>query len=405
MLKKVLFLHLFPFLFACSLIWSIIYYIDIHIVADDFKPETKVKLIEGEQLRTSGFYPNLEIGNQAELYFISSIKNKNQLTIFGSSEFTSSPYCSYKFFPDSFGIQSMGFGHAFHQNFCILCELLAANEYVDSSKICILISPGWFETKGTNISAFVEFVRPNFLNRILYDDNIEDEYKFAVGKYINKHIKDLNGVSKSMTDLRYKYMISNSGFFSLDYVKANFHKHLKRIHQKNDIVEVIKYQPKLNYLTAKSWTANKHKILDDLQKEFISNITNNDIYVYDEYYEKYLLNENGKHTDGSISKVNLKNSQELKDFKLLVKYLASRSADCSFVIQTLNPYYYSNLKDNDALVDTLTNILDRNNIPYLNMHASNKKDYEPGTLNDVMHLGDYGWMKINYFLDSLYNEN
>jgi len=39
------------------------------------------------------------------------------------------------------------------------------------------------------------------------------------------------------------------------------------------------------------------------------------------------------------------------------------------------------------------------------MYAPTKEAYDPGVLKDVMHLGDYGWMKINYFLDSLYYEH
>jgi poly-D-alanine transfer protein DltD len=38
------------------------------------------------------------------------------------------------------------------------------------------------------------------------------------------------------------------------------------------------------------------------------------------------------------------------------------------------------------------------------MHVNTKEDYEPGVLKDVMHLGSYGWMKINMFLEKQYHE-
>ena len=94
----------------------------------------------------------------------------------------------------------------------------------------------------------------------------------------------------------------------------------------------------------------------------------------------------------------------MNDFRMLVKYLKYKNADCSFIFQPLNPYYYPALDSLNKLTDTITNILARNKIPYLNMFVLDRESYEPGTLNDVMHLGDYGWMKINYFLDSLYYE-
>ena len=42
--------------------------------------------------------------------------------------------------------------------------------------------------------------------------------------------------------------------------------------------------------------------------------------------------------------------------------------------------------------------------PSLNMYVPKKEDYQPATLKDVMHLGDYGWMTINEFLMETYHE-
>ena len=36
------------------------------------------------------------------------------------------------------------------------------------------------------------------------------------------------------------------------------------------------------------------------------------------------------------------------------------------------------------------------------MFVTKKQDYEPGTLNDIMHIGDYGWMRVNEFLVKTY---
>ena len=40
----------------------------------------------------------------------------------------------------------------------------------------------------------------------------------------------------------------------------------------------------------------------------------------------------------------------------------------------------------------------QNNFTYFDMFVSDSKKYDPGVLTDIMHLGDYGWMKINEFL-------
>jgi poly-D-alanine transfer protein DltD len=39
------------------------------------------------------------------------------------------------------------------------------------------------------------------------------------------------------------------------------------------------------------------------------------------------------------------------------------------------------------------------------MYVSDTASYDKGTLMDVMHLGDYGWMQINEFLVEQFLEN
>src|SRR5688572_2191867 len=129
------------------------------------------------------------------------------------------------------------------------------------------------------------------------------------------------------------------------------------------------------------------------------------MFVYDEYYTKYVLDSTtGSPREDSISVIDLKHNSELEDFKLLVDLLSEYDANCSFIIQPMNPFHYKHADRNKPLIDTLTTILDAHQMPYLNMYVYDEQSYEPATLKDIMHLGDYGWMKINFFLDSIYHE-
>ena len=155
MAKKFIFFHVLPFLFACLTVLASVLLIET--------PERETVTISGKQTVLRGKYGNLTEGQSAEIEFIGSLQNKQQLTIFGSSEFTQSPICSYYFFPDSLGVQMLGMGHAFHQSLGMLIELMAADEYIDSlNTMYFIISPGWFAQPGTNTEAFLEFARPNF---------------------------------------------------------------------------------------------------------------------------------------------------------------------------------------------------------------------------------------------------
>lgn len=395
MLKKLLYYHLLPLCIALVLVSITVYTVSQLSV----KGKAKTITISGKQEKIRGFYGNLLTGDQAELDFIASIKNKDQLTIFGSSEFSDSPYASFNFLPDSLGIKAMGVGHAFHQEFSILCELLAADEYMNGSEICIILSPGWFETTGTNVEAFLEFVRPNFLNRIANNPTIGQDYRSAVGEFIDRNYENIAGVSHSMNTLRDSYLETSGGFISRQQTK------MRNILMGGKKIDQPSYQVELNSEDLQtSWSGDYNGLMKTLQDNFVSSIKSNKIYVYDDYYTQYVLDEKGKAKRGTVSDINIEESQEMKDFLLLVQYLKEKNTKCSFIIQPLNAYHYDGLAQNNDLIRTITKVLDKNKIPYYNMYVSNKKHYEPGTLKDIMHLGDYGWMRINRFLDKVYNE-
>ena len=252
----------------------------------------------------------------------------------------------------------------------------------------------WFITEGTKTSAFIEFVRPNFLKKIIHNKNIELEYKKHIGKYIYTHQNEIEGITNNMKILKDIYLSNSFNIF--DQIEARYRAYLRKISPS----ESINYETKLIYTDTKKWKGDFSLMAKKIQKEFISSITNNNIFVYDEYYTKYL-----KGRKGFTPNIKLINNNELNDFLLLVKYLNSKSANCSFVIQPLNPYYYSELDKYNKLVNKITKVLDKGKIPYLNMHVSKKSQYKPGTLKDIMHLGDYGWIEVNSFLKKIYYEN
>lgn len=365
------------------------------------QPET---IISGKQEVHRGVYDNLSRHENSEVEFMASLKNPDQLTIFGSSEFTSSNFCPYYFLPDSMGIPALGLGHAHHQSFSILCELLAAYDFIENSKICIIISPSWFSTPGTNSEAFTEFVRPNLLKTIAANDQIEVKYKSAIGKFIYEHQEEFTSLTNTMEYFVDTYLLHSSR--GINFMHAKLRNYLKEIHPGTFQTEKVRYEPETSKHTlTRSISANKSDFLINLQKDFLSKITNNDLFVNDEYFTKHVLTESGQIRIDSISEVDLIDNQELEDFRLVVELLASKNANCTFVIQPLNPFYYQHTDRNLPLIDTLTNLLDSKKFPYLNLYAANKETYEPGVLRDVMHLSDYGWMKINFFLDSIYYEN
>ena len=382
--------HIIPIFIAIGLTLIFLFVINNYFVSTNFRK----KIIKGNQLMDRGLNVNCTESIQKEIELASSLSNPNYLTIFGSSELTNeSPYQSYNFLPDSLNIPTVAFGHAFHQSFSMYCELLAMKNNIKNSKICIFISPGWFETEGTNIESFLEFVRPNFLNSISRNNNVSLDDKIQIGEYLSKNKLQIDKPSKSIQFFQKLNEFRNK--YTLLEILSNTNINIKNV---NYITKIKKNK------TKKLKNVNFELTRLKLQNKFIESNKSNDLYIDDAYFNQYLVDEKGKYKPGKIEVLNLATNQEFKDLKLLISLLKRYHCKASFVIQPLNTYHYSGLENFRSIIDSTVDILNKNKFPFLNMFAFSKEEYQPGTLNDIMHVGDYGWMRINQFLYNTYNK-
>lgn len=394
MLRNLFYYHILP-LVAALVIITLFYFI-----VPSSPKKYSLKNFEGKETVEYGIYANFDQGIDTELALISSINSKNQITLFGSSELSGKS----DFFPSNFlkkecNLYCLSFGRAHHQHLSILCELMAAKDYLKNSKITILMSPGWFEETGTNPQAFVEFVRPNFLKKIITDSTINNEYKLHIGEYIYKHDNYFTQMSKEMNYLKDFYLLHSKKDNMLLKIKL----FLQTYHANRFYTDNVRYIPAKPVNTERKQLAiNIDSLMHSLQTEFMQNVQNN-LYVEQSYYETYLLEENKEQLEGKVEEIDYLNTQELKDFEMVLWFLKDNNVNASFVILPLNPYYYKNLSAQENLINYLDQKIKKANFPLLNMYCSDTTKYTPGTLKDVMHVGDYGWVKINLFLEKIYN--
>jgi D-alanine transfer protein len=362
----------------------------ITIIVNYFKNNIATEII-GKQETYKGYYANCSNTTQEEIELAGSLQNKNFITFLASSELSNkSPYIPYNFLLDSLNMPLKAFGHAYHQSFSIYCELLAMQKYLKESKISIFLSPGWFESEGTNIEAFLEFVRPNFLKSIINNQNINISDKLEIKKYISSNINNIENPSE---EIKYFYNL-NENFSLIRDIQEFFYK--------SENSSSINYSVKLLKPKTKKKNYKWFDFKERLQKDFLDSTSTNSYYILDSYYKTYLLDKNGKYKHGTTLKMDVKTNQELKDLKLLVNFLKQNKCNASFIMQALNPYHYNNLKEFNPIMKEIKKTIESNNFPFLNMFVTDSKQFDPGTLKDIMHTNDYGWMKINKFLYETY---
>ncbi|MFT6718921.1 MAG: D-alanine transfer protein [Sphingobacteriales bacterium] len=355
--------------------------------------KTILSSFSGEHSKKIGKYINLA-DTAHFLDYLGSLSAKNQLTLFGSSEFTNDSVCSYYFFPNQLNIPALGIGHAYHQSLSIYGEIMAGEPYLDRSKICILISPGWFESDGTNPEAFLEFA-PNFLlNQIIFNPSISTQHKRILGKFIDENAADFSGFSSELGYLRNSFRQGEAWKSKLFPIPLTRPKKQLKFSVKAESTTPYSTQPSFSFT-------------DTLQQEihrYSQEPRNNTIHVNDAYFSRYLKGKGkgGSDKKGNVHSIDIGENPELKNLQVLIQFLKEKNVDASFVIQPLNPYYYNGIENLVPILDSVESVIRQNQFPCLNMYVSDTTNYIPGTLNDVMHLGKIGWLNVNQFLYQTY---
>ncbi|MEN9441423.1 MAG: hypothetical protein RLZ33_1500 [Bacteroidota bacterium] len=350
----------------------------------------KVKTISNTKTGIDSYTYSLKDGVNAEHNLFLSLREKKGVTLLGSSELTSkSEYIPHIFVTNNLNLRVSSFGHAYIQSYAMYAALLGYRNEVKNANICIIVSPGWFDTDGTNIEAFLEFATPNLLERIIKDEGITLAEKKGIGNYLHR-----NKYLIASPGRRINYFINLFEYHGFPILNDYFR------NRKSEFATIQYPESNITLPSQKTVNVNWEKKFSELEEQFANNVHSNKMFINDEYYEEY-LKKDYKHAEFSVLK---SDNQELNDLYLLVDYLKKNGANVSIIIQNLNPYHYEKLERFNPILTKMTNYLDKNDVPYLNMFTADSKDYVPGTLDDIMHTGHLGWMKINKFLVDTYGE-
>jgi D-alanine transfer protein len=220
---------------------------------------------------------------------------------------------------------------------------------------------------------------PGMMNKLYFQSTAKEEYKIAIQEYIKKNID-------SIKNPNYLYTTS------IETIKEEyFDNKIKEIiinSFDNTNQESIQYQnPGLDYEKLKN-EANKIAVVSN----------NNSFGIQNEYYTKFIEPsiQNGTFPFSIIIPSNLNQNQEYQDFLLLLELLQSYQIKPFFVIEDLHPDIFSKNRDEmTQLIVSIKSKLEEYEYEYFDMWSYEKKEYEIGTLTDMVHIGELGWLKIN----------
>lgn len=411
-MRSFLLFHFIPIIIAGIIIYLIFNSgtADFYLFPEKTK-RTEIKFPE----KQSGYFSNYGEGYQTESDLCFALANKS-IVVFGSSELAeSSVALPFNFIPSHTGYPTVGIGHAGNQCLCMLTQLCALSDYIESAKIVFIVSPGWFKGEaayGTSTELFLEYNSNRFLINILLSAKLPEQFKNYIFKYVAENMKNINAPNTALrlmfntyeSDVNLIKHISYIPLLKWNQFLLNSEIHLHESLFKNGFEKVSIHLPEKSNLSNSKNNQFKYQSLNWDSLYSISKLnaqssaTNNNMGVYDDYYNQ---NIKGKYRQ-KIPSVGTRNNKELQDFKMLLDFLKYYKTNASFIIQPLNPHYYSNLSDMDVVVNEIEKEIIQHQFDYINLFTSDTIEYEKALLKDIMHMGDYGWYKMNQFVIDKY---
>lgn len=351
------------------------------------------------------YYSNFSSNQSLEGTFLTNRNNQFTIYLLGSSELTNNnPASPYNFINNTSSSNLIAIGHEGNQCFSIFSQLLANEEKLKNAAISIIISPIWFQgtyANGTSSDLFLEYTTETFVDKIIHNDSVNEFKKFEVQR-IAEYGKSLSSPYLQLKLLAYQGETDKNVFKKLVYkpvvyIDNNLLKLKYNITKRQNNISPSVTRKKLY---PDSLYVNWDSLLMDSKKQALQSSNNNNWCIESNYYTSHVHGEQAKLRMRPINTI-----EEMKDFKMLIKLIAAKKANASFIILPMNPYYYSNINELNPIVDTITNAITQHNYPLLNLWETDTSKFDKGILSDVMHLSEYGWYKVDKFIADTYGLN
>jgi D-alanine transfer protein len=315
-----------------------------------------------------------------------------KIVVFGSSELRG----NLKFNPKNYFNKDLKMplsviGNAGHQSFAIFSQLASYHndKIKNNARVVIFLSPGWFHkhyAKGTEYSIFTKYVNYEMMYRLYFQSDIDEEFKISISRYIKRKLKkvkekDASFICNYARNYYYTDSINNIETISMKILFNNI------LNSNLSTISPKYIDPKLNY--------------NNIKKEayFISrNSDSNRLGIHNSYYKQYVEPKIKKKQFPFTIETppGLENNQEYKDLLDLLDLLKDYKIKPLFIMQDLHPYVYVKNRDSmNPLLNSIKKEINRYGYGYLDMWSYKQEDYEMGTLTDIAHTGELGWVKIN----------
>lgn len=326
------------------------------------------------------------------------MKEDGDLILLGSSELSSEVNQNpINMFPNNYADYDVSiYGRAYTQSLQHATILSNISNIGENDKVAIVISAQWFENStgidGSNFS--VNFSEQQFYE-FFKNEKISKENKIYYAKRISELLKGSEEYieERIYSNLYYRDNITSKITLSLLKPYYNLKEYMLKTKDKVQTIKLLQNLDEKNEKTVKDIDWDEQYEIAEAEAE--EKVTNNDIYVEDSYYDKYLRDTYDSLKD-RWKDIDLVKSKEMEDYKFLLDTFNEIGVKPLVILMPVNGLYYDHLglveEKRTEFYNTVEEIAKDKGFDVVNLQ---NKEYEKYYLKDVMHLGWKGWLKVD----------
>lgn len=299
-----------------------------------------------------------------------ALRTGDRLVILGSSELTSNDlrFVPYRYLADELQMPVLAYGHSGFQSLGMQLVLAAlADDLSPASRVVVMLSPGWFDGDGgLGADEFKEHANP-LLPRLLK----QPQGRAELVRWLQD--KGDAGVAWSMmAEQAYVLRQRLVGLWAPAHAAPAPDGEREGPAAAARVVD---------------WDALAQQAQSAEQGE----MTGNRYAVRDDFFNKYLrtIPEGGK---TAYQPQPLTGRDELRELTALMALLHERNVNALFVMQPLHPMVFKDLDRFVPVQREVASLCQRYAMTCMDMYGA---PFEIGTLRDVQHLGELGWLRVN----------
>lgn len=364
-----------------------------------------------EKNQMSAIYNNIDDRNSCE-YLMEKILAKNAIPVLGSSELSASDEVAYPpvlFQNGNSDFNMVLIGRGSMQSLHHAINVGALSNKSNQKKVVLILSPQWF-TQGhlsseAYSSRFSERAYAEFLKNREISKAVKVDITNRVKSLLTEDLAQLQRIEK------YEEVYINCSWNPFSYLEMGLYDGFMNCKQRflysKNLIEIVKNTTEGQNNNSKCITESLDfdALLNKAERTGEKACTNNDLYIYDEYFDTYIRDNLETYKDSAIGS-NYSVSPEYDDLRRFLNVCKEAGVEPLLVNIPVNGRWYDwtgfSKEDREVYYENIRSICSEYHVELADF---SDKEYEEYFLKDIMHLGWKGWVYLDEEVYQFYKGN